>query len=427
MEFVRQNLVLIVLAVVVIVVGGVLMATAMATDKKLDAAAAQRHVLSGKLTRCDKTRVNRGIVADEQRRVEQVRQAHDEVISQSVEWNRRLLADHMLSAEVIVGGESKRVAAFPAMDGTYDEYLLFNLTEAYGNHLRSLLEPLKTAQPPTPTDVDRMRSTAIRKLQQQSDKFKTAPPDDPELNREATALAREMVRREGGMDKHIYADASALDFVFSGATTDVDEAQLWKAQLSLWVTADVLDAIRQTNEQVIADAQAGDPNGRANVGLSGIRRLLRLQVLGYAAPGTAVPAGRSGASSGTGRRRTTTLSGRSSNTLYDVVYYQLAVIMPIRHIATFERVLMSHNYHTVLNVSMQAFKQDASDLYYYGAEPMMQVVVTGELLLLTAWERGTWDDKAKTWQEAYSPLMPVTVLKQLPSRALRPEDQQRVK
>ena len=423
MEFVRQNLVLIVVAVVVVVVGGVLLTANMSMSTSIDVAIAERQGLSGDLTRLDKKRINEKIVEAEQARVTEVKASQSEVIAQSVDWNRRNLVGHMLSAVVIgPAGAPIKVQAFPAKTVTYDEYLKFNLTQAYTEQLPALIEPLKVATPPTNQDVAAAVPAATRRLQRISDEFKTASPSDPKLTAAATNLAREMVRQDSAQGKHIYVDPGALEYVFNQPTTDVTPEQLWAAQLSLWVTADVLEAIRLTNQQVVDEAIAQGAASE-NVGLSGVRRLLSLRVYGYMPPGV----GQGGLSVTPPSGSSRTLTQRRSSPLHDVVFYELSVIMPVRHVADFERVLMSHNYHTVLNVSMHAIAQSPADLHYYGPGPVMQVTFSGELLLLTGWQRGTWDAKASAWSPDYPPLMPVSVLRTQPAQALREEDRRRLK
>ena len=64
-----------------------------------------------------------------------------------------------------------------------------------------------------------------------------------------------------------------------------------------------------------------------------------------------------------------------------------------------------------------------SELYYYGADPVLEVTLYGELLLLTSWERGTVDDETEEW--VLPPLMPDEVLASIQGRtedAMREED-----
>ena len=77
---------------------------------------------------------------------------------------------------------------------------------------------------------------------------------------------------------------------------------------------------------------------------------------------------------------------------------------------------------------MAAPDSEAKDefVYHYGPEPVLEVSVKGELLLLTAWARGTWNEQENKWSEAYLPLIPSEALARIDRTALRPKDIQRV-
>jgi hypothetical protein len=57
---------------------------------------------------------------------------------------------------------------------------------------------------------------------------------------------------------------------------------------------------------------------------------------------------------------------------------------------------------------------------------VVQLKIDGELLLLTAWERGTWDEPNKRFLPNYPPLIPTEALQQqfagTDNPAMRPED-----
>ena len=95
---------------------------------------------------------------------------------------------------------------------------------------------------------------------------------------------------------------------------------------------------------------------------------------------------------------------------------------------------MRRNNHTIINVAIEPLGTRggygaagrSEELYYYGTEPMVQVKLMGELLLLTSWERGTWDPKGNRWSDEFPPLMPTEVLRKLNDAnpdALREEDE----
>ena len=117
------------------------------------------------------------------------------------------------------------------------------------------------------------------------------------------------------------------------------------------------------------------------------------------------------------------LTQRICNQQYDVIHYSFTVIMSSRKLLELERALMARNYHTVLSVEMQEVPQVEDKYYYYGPEPVMEVTMYCELLLMTDWERGKYDSKNKKWFEKYQPLMPIDVLGDLDQAGvLRRED-----
>ncbi len=418
MEFMRQNLVLIIVAALVVVVGGLLLVTNLNVDKQIVVSTSQRVKLSSALKRLDKTRVNERIVAEEERRVKMVEEAYTTVLTESADWNRRSF--NILTATVTDSqGDPKEIPAFPVNKSDFDEHgrlLKFKLTQAYIDQMNALLTPLLVATPPTEEDVEKEIPRAKYMLQKSSDEFRSVSSDDPELNRRAREQARDTVRQRSIAGKHLFAEPTALRFVFDAPNTDATIEDLWTAQLNLWVMGEVLSAIQETNEQVVQKVLAEHPDTPPSVAISAVRHLVSLKVLGYSADGSAT----SPASGGV------TLTERVSNQLYDTVYYDLTVIMPLRHVADFEHVLMSHNLHTVLNTMMVVHPQQPDSLFFYGPEPVVQVTFTGELLLLASWTRGTWNAEANAWSDTYPPLMPASVLETLPSAAMRREDKKRI-
>jgi hypothetical protein len=106
------------------------------------------------------------------------------------------------------------------------------------------------------------------------------------------------------------------------------------------------------------------------------------------------------------------------------------------------------NYHTILNTAMGRVPDKYREDYYYGVEPIMQIRIDAELLLLSAWTRGKWDRKTQQWLSwkggakppatttgparsanwvRGEPLMPVDALARIiPQAAWRDEDRRRV-
>jgi len=155
------------------------------------------------------------------------------------------------------------------------------------------------------------------------------------------------------------------------------------------------------------------------------------------------PARKSRKKSGrTGRTRTArsrsqgsaeNLTQRVSGPRHDVKHYRFTVIMDTRWLPKLLKNLLARNHHTVLDLSVEAVDHDEADPHYYGTDPVMAVTITGELLLLTDWERGTWLRDPKTgkggWSKEFPPIMPEQVLQELRAGdplALREEDKARL-
>jgi hypothetical protein len=240
----------------------------------------------------------------------------------------------------------------------------------------------------------------------------------------------------------IYVDPNAMDMVFRDAVMNPTVEQLWQAQLNLWVTADIVAAIKATNNEAFASS---DAQGKPHSVLTGaVKRLVQVRVnetyvrpaAGEAAA-VAVPArgyseevpdvggsdmsGRSAVAGAEGSEQADPLTGRGSSKEYDVLHYRFSVVMPTRYLPALQRNLMAQNYHTILKVDFYtpgaagagygAASPEVSGVassYYYGVEPVVQVDITGELLLLTTWERGA--PEAQGEEIHFPPLMPVEVL-----------------
>lgn len=295
----------------------------------------------------------------------------------------------------------------------------------------------------------------------------------------------ELKLRQARRGKMYVADSAFEDyFAGQGAAVSASMSDLWFSQLNLWVQGDVVRAINEANDNAIAHTV----DKEVSVLNSAVRKLLEIKVErsytiaggkssgGGAAPvekpggggfgpgggsgfGPApgggpggfgpMPGGSSpgglGASSGSALS-TNTFTGHVSNQGYDVIEYSFKVIMPARCIPALEASLMKQNFHTVLKVQASPLAQpntgqstgaDATAVTvaeYYGPDSLLEVNFECELLLLTAWERGTLAPKdpknpdKTTWTLA--PLVPREVLgkflKDAPA-ALREEDKKDLK
>jgi len=272
----------------------------------------------------------------------------------------------------------------------------------------------------------------------------------------------------------VYADEQSMDpIMIPGSSMRYSDSQLWMAQVSLWVQKDVVAAIVAANEEVRRRAAVG----QKGVPASAVRHLKAIKVIGYVVQDAGGPGlgaegggtqgvggmygmgGTTGGITGVGGASNRLvyvgqapslqqvsperLSRRVCDTSYDVVQYEFTVVIPFRYLPKLYRKLLERQYHTILKVQVGESTTTqqpgmntagvgqaatAQEYYYYGTDPVVQVTLTGELLLAAEWTRGRWDEKTDAWDKAYPALMPdafLAAIQRYDASALRPEDAKR--
>lgn len=212
---------------------------------------------------------------------------------------------------------------------------------------------------------------------------------------EAEGKAKESMRIEKAQAGLVYIEDAALDRYFmvdvqtrKPKETKATSKRIWEAQVNLWVTREILDAISATNAEVTGQQK------KADVLCSAVKRLVKLNITeSFAASTVGLFAARG---------QTGGLTNRVSTGEYGVIRYQFVVVIPPRHVEKLLRNLMMRNYHTVVSVATGDVPRQSP--YYYGVEPVMTVSISGEMLLLSDWTR---------------PLMPPEVAAALPKAAAK--------
>lgn len=315
--------------------------------------------------------------------------------------------------------------------------------------------------------------------------------DTAALKREADEKGLQSIRLKRSNSGQVYVTEEALAPVLLGNEVNASDTDLWNAQLGLWVTGDILSAIGETNRQVLGRIEeknrnvanapvkrlkslnlkgyfvttataspeegggggmppgggmmGGDPFGGGGMGGPGGPGGSPFGGDPFGGAGMGGPFGGGG-----GVRRAATprgnvggegssLTNRSCQKEYDVVHYEFTVVMPLRYLPLMQDNLLRRNKHTILNISMSEVGQATSgnvrdavvsdSALYYGTDPVVEITLEGEVLLMTSWERGTWDPKTNAWSEEFPPIMPEEVLQSINainSEALREEDRRRL-
>lgn len=541
MNFLRENLFLVLLTVGTLLICLILVLWSGAIASQIDEREiAPRQELSDAIQQLSRPPYDNGntIIAEKQR-VEGIRGALQACLQENIAWNSR---NFQVPALAMLDGSTR--PAFPFDAKVWEKNQLANrYVLQYHDHLDSLFSSLKPASLPTPQELtdEAVRQQKIlerreeirKKESQDAAAAAVAPPaaahpptvppamvaapypipaaapaartpvpaaplpggvSATTLGAESQQRAREVLRIRKAQEGVIYADRNSsfqIDYpkgiILSAA--DVDAEKFWKAQLGLWVQTDVVGAINDTI-QTAFEQQKLPPHQR-NVIFSPVKRLVSIAMgnipvavrpttpassrggmapgvrypypppggaptmppgaagpygppeagpygpvgmtgpYGSPAPG-AVPRGYPAGTPGTPVESQKTLTQHTANKVFDVVDYTFTVIMPTRYLPLLQECLLKRNYHVILNMNVEpadpakasAASADAAteEMYYYGVEPVSKVTINAQLLLMTGFTRGLWDEEKRQWRR--EPLMPLELLRKLPDSALRPEDKQ---
>ncbi len=394
MEFIRQNIGVVVAGVACVVLAGLLALVNVKQSGNVDAALKDREGTSRTLSSLSRPKtegsrqvyINESLIAQQQARVDHNEQSLDAVVLQAQTFN----SENFKIREATVGGVA--VPAFP-VDERYEDSseFVYKLSQAYLTAVDDLLVPLQPAVAPTNEEIE-ARVDAERERLSYTPKYRAMQEAGESLTDIARQNVREDLRLRAAQGKRIYASPEAVGRVFAEPRPDIPFDMFWRAQISLWVMDDVLTVIKELNESVTEDITDRD----VMVSDSAVRILQSINV----DPNYVGEQG--------GKQ---TLTQRGSDLQHDVIHYGFTVVMPVRYVPELERRLMSRNYHTILNATMTRYIDSQTGEYDLGPEPLMQVTFQGEFLFLTSWERD---------------LMPEGILRTIPKTAWRPEDQKRL-
>lgn len=475
MQFIRDNLFLVLVFVVTALLCGILLMMGMGVASTVeDEQIAGREELARSLQSIGRgNMVNQLTINADKRRVEIVLNTLETVRRENLSFNSR----HFSVPELqLLGGEKR--PALPWDETTWNRNeLAFRFVRQYHLQLDAMRQKLHATRIPTAEDIEAEAREQQRQLEQQEriremwNRDETpaegrggrrgpAGPMEPgmgmpagrssrtggtvNLTDKAKSLAVDRLRLLRAMQGQVYVSELSFDVMFAagGIVNRLEPEKIWDAQVGLWVQQDIADVIARTNETVLSADEV--PTDQRNVLKSPIKRLVRIEVdseteeharasersSGMDPDGLRRDAYRPSAMARQERERPTTLTGYVDNKTFEVVNYSFTVLMPTRYLPVLEKELLKQNYHVILTERIAMNPSDAGDtrgggqsqedLYYYGTEPVASVTIDGQLLLVTDFTRGWWDDENQTWISP--PLMPVPVMRRLPRQALREQD-----
>ncbi len=413
MDFFRNNLFYVILIAAVLLIGGAMAYLYVGMTADYDEQFATRIALEKKIKSKNKP-VNPKVVDAQREMVEAIEEGGKAVKQHSEGLNRK----EPMAVQNLIG---EMVPAFPLSTEQFGNIgnLNYAFTEQYIKQLGALVKQLDPTMAPSNAETIRFiedsRSAIINqhkatmRAAEAAGQKAPAPLTQEQVTEKATEqgkISAILAQSSGGA---IYADDSAFDPVFSAPSTLAGQTDLWMAQINLWVQQDIVKAIAVTNNSALAGA---DAEKKLTVSTALVKRLIKIDVSqSYFSGRGRVPSADSFEEGETIQfQGADTLTGRVTNAEYDVVHYTFTVTMPTRHIPALEAQLQQIPYHAVLKDSFVMTKQNSESLYYYGPEPVAEVTIEGEMLLLSSWARS---------------LMPIEALGLLPPDALRPEDRKR--
>ena len=423
MKFVRENIFLVATLAAVVVFGGIILGFGVVTAGNRDEALSQRRKLSDNLADLKSAApVNTRILEEKKAWVAKVLAIQQTVLDTSIDWNRQGCDPFALTFNTAQG--PRRIPAFPVDRGLYQQYdLTFTAANVYRAELKGLLARLKPVRPYTKEEEEKERALWEKKLRDDwqlreregleeldaaeegdiavaDDRPHKAAPAAAEppagIAERSSKMAQNSLLVKHAKEGMIYASPRVLDMV--RAERDVwSIAQIWEAQLNYWITRDITEAIQKTNE----DRAGSLPEGKElSVLNAAVKELVKIEiderpVKGEAVTETKRPRGRAKKAKAKEAPDTARLTQRASSEQYDIFQYSFTVIMPISSLNALQRNLMKRNYHAILSVRAEQMPKAPVDRYY-GTDPVMRVTITGELLLLAAWTRGTEGDSMMT-------------------------------
>jgi len=279
MRFLRENIVLIGMGAGFVLLGALLVLAYFNASGKLQTAIRERERLSKTLEGFASGKgANESMIKWAQRRVEQVKQEGQRVRRECVDWNRRNYS--VLKLEVAdSAGVRRRINAFPIDEQQYEELSLrYFFTQRYRQELERMLAELKPTSPPTETEINAQAAQWEKYLQAEGVAEERRELGGPGARRSETLDFQTRGKRSAMLNRAregaVYASLASLDNIYPMPTKNASFADLWKAQVNLWVTRDLITAIKETNAQ----AFAGLPQEQQTVINAAVKRLKSLQI-----------------------------------------------------------------------------------------------------------------------------------------------------
>jgi hypothetical protein len=175
-------------------------------------------------------------------------------------------------------------------------------------------------------------------------------------------------------------------------------AQMWYAQVGLWVQQDVINAIATLNEEAAKQLKPDD----VYVENMPVKRIQSIRVLGYwGGNGPVAFPTYTGGGPGSGAppaQMKETFTGRKSDARFDVIRFTVTAVVDQRELPKLIDFLTRQNFYTLIGLSFSAVTAadpDLSEGYLYGAAPVVRATLDFEGYLARSVYEGWFPDEVR--------------------------------
>ena len=273
-----------------------------------------------------------------------------------------------------------------------DDNAKFAFRDAYDVFIsQELPKRLVAATPPTLEDV----AAAEQKLWDEKYASRIHWINGVEANREVidqeylaeVANLRERLQRETAEKHRVYLDSTAIttNTVVWRAQQSPPTPQLWYAQTALWVQTEIVDSIAALNDRALKGQSQNQKDW--NIINAPVKHIVTLDVPQGADQFMRITDTTKEDLAAGMEDFTSSPTGRTSGSVYDVIKWRLVVKMDATYLAALIQELSRGKFVTVHDVSTLSVDTTLAreDGFYYGNAPLVQATLNGESLLLRDW------------------------------------------
>jgi hypothetical protein len=146
--------------------------------------------------------------------------------------------------------------------------------------------------------------------------------------------------------------------------------EMWKAQVSLWVQQDIVDALEELNRASVAKIKDGDPC----VEQMPVKRIVRVRIWGYEGASVFVPFTTLTDQQAAQPASLKSFTGRKSDDLVDVLKFSVTLVVDQRYVNEVVDAISRRNYYKCYNAELALPPEtDATEGYMYGTAPVVRV------------------------------------------------------